>query len=189
MTRTLEFLAVACLAWCILLAAGCSGSDEAKKDQKKTAPGEFGSVATDSTPAPKTAVPADATQKEKELPQSDTEIPPAHRDPAQAKNPPSENPPSQNPPGVTPAGGTKTGTGLAMWSVQIGAFKSESGATQCANDARGKFNQPIYKDYDPVTGFYKVTVGSFSAYDQAGKYKLEVQGKGYPDAFPVEVKR
>jgi len=26
-------------------------------------------------------------------------------------------------------------------------------------------------------------------YDQAAKYKLEVQAKGYPDAFPVEVKR
>ncbi len=197
MTRIHHLLAAACLAACILLAAGCSGSDEAKKEQKQPSTGEFGTVSSDSTPAPKTPAPADASQKEKELPSSDAENPSANREREQSQNPPQSNPPSQNPPQSNPPSqnpsappaGTRTGSGLAMWSVQIGAFKSEAGATQCANEARGKFNQPIYKDYDPVTGFYKVTVGSFSGYDQAGKYKLEVQSKGYPDAFTVEVKR
>ena len=80
-------------------------------------------------------------------------------------------------------------TGLMMWSVQIGAFKAESGALQLVNEAKKKFNQPVYKEYDPVSGFYKVNIGSFSKRDEASLFKTDVQAKGYPDAFTVEVRR
>jgi cell division septation protein DedD len=82
-----------------------------------------------------------------------------------------------------------TREGLMMWSVQIGAFKLESGALQLFDRVKGTFSQPVYKDYDPATGFYKVTVGSFPSKDAANTFKGEVQSKGYPDAFTVEVRR
>jgi hypothetical protein len=56
-------------------------------------------------------------------------------------------------------------------------------------DLKKKFNQPLYKRYDPVTGYYKVTLGSFPTREQAAEYKLEVQSRGFPDAFTVEVAR
>ena len=83
----------------------------------------------------------------------------------------------------------QTGAGAMMWSVQIGAFKAESGAFQLVSEAKNKFKQPVYKQYDPVSGFYKVTVGSFQTHDQAAQFKSEVQAKGYQDAFLVEVRR
>ncbi len=80
-------------------------------------------------------------------------------------------------------------TGLMMWSVQIGAFKDEQGAVKLVQEARQKLSQPLYKDYDPVTGFFKVTVGSFTTQEQASRYKQEIRTSGYPDAFTVEVRR
>jgi cell division septation protein DedD len=76
-----------------------------------------------------------------------------------------------------------------MWSVQIGAFKAEAGATSLLNEAKAKMNQPVYKDYDPVSGLYKVTIGSFQTREQATQFKEEVIGKGYSGAFSVEVRR
>jgi cell division septation protein DedD len=88
---------------------------------------------------------------------------------------------------ATPA--TQPHGGSMMWSVQIGAFKTESGAFTLVEEAKKKFNQPVYKRYDPVTGFYKVTLGSFPVREQAADFKAEVQSRGYPDAFTVEVAR
>lgn len=76
-----------------------------------------------------------------------------------------------------------------MWSVQLGAFKSEAGALQLIGEVKQKFNQPVYKRYDAVTGFYKVTLGSYQTRDDASRFKLDVQSRGYPDAFVVEVAR
>ena len=76
-----------------------------------------------------------------------------------------------------------------MWSVQIGAFKSEAGALQLVEELKQKFNQPVYKRYDPATGYYKVTLGSFPTREAATQYKAEVQSRGYPDSFIVEVAR
>lgn len=79
--------------------------------------------------------------------------------------------------------------GSMMWSVQLGAFKSEAGAFQLIEELKQKFNQPVYKRYDPVTGYYKVTLGSYQTREKAGEFKLDVQSRGYPDAFTVEVAR
>ncbi|MBN1446443.1 MAG: SPOR domain-containing protein, partial [Bacteroidetes bacterium] len=87
----------------------------------------------------------------------------------------------------TPAVSPRAGT--MMWSVQLGAFKNESGAFELVEELKKKFNHPVYKRYDPATGYYKVTMGSFQDRDQAANFKMEVQSRGYPDAFTVEVAR
>lgn len=84
---------------------------------------------------------------------------------------------------------SSTARGVLMWSVQIGAFKDEEGALKMVDEAKQTLKQPIYKDFDPATGFYKVTVGSFANKEDAGRYKADVQANGFPDAFSVEVRR
>ncbi len=169
---------------------GCSGSEEMKKtDESSQSSGEFKKTDKDEVDIPKTATPPGTEEKtpEADLPQTEKDLPKDVQTPPQ--NPPQQIP-QVSPPQTQPVPpGTTQRTGATMWSVQIGAFKNEAGALQAANEAKQKFNQPVYKDLDPATEFYKVTVGSFQTYDQASKYKLEVQAKGFPDAFPVEVKR
>jgi cell division septation protein DedD len=91
------------------------------------------------------------------------------------------------PPAPTPAVAPRSGA--MMWSVQLGAFKNESGAFELVDELKKKFNQPVYKRYDAATGYYKVTLGSFQEREQAAAFKLDVQSRGYPDAFTVEVAR
>lgn len=177
--KIFQRISVLFLGVCFIGFVGCSGSDEAKKNeeaQKQNA--EFSKTDQGETPTPKTVTPPDVKPVEKELPQTEKEIPQQQEPPKVTKE---ESPAMQTQPTQK--------SGSTMWSVQIGAFKNEAGALQLASEAKMKFNQPIYKDFDPVTGFYKVTVGSFSTHDQVSKYKLEVQSKGYPDAFAVEVRR
>lgn len=91
------------------------------------------------------------------------------------------------PPAPTPAVAPRSGA--MMWSVQLGAFKNESGAFELVDELKKKFNQPVYKRYDAATGYYKVTLGSFQEREQAAAFKAEIQSSGYPDAFTVEVAR
>jgi len=79
--------------------------------------------------------------------------------------------------------------GTMMWSVQVGAFRSDEGALQLVEEVKRKFNQPVYKRYDPVSGLHKVTLGSYRTREEATTFKLDVQARGYPDAFIVEVAR
>jgi cell division septation protein DedD len=107
---------------------------------------------------------------------------------------PKEEPPVATPtselPRITPQKPVQpAASGIMMWSVQIGAFKEEQGAVKLLKEAKTQVKQPVYKDYDPVTGFYKVTVGSFSNQEQASSYKQEIRTNGFPDAFTVEVRR
>ena len=90
-------------------------------------------------------------------------------------------------PDTAPA--TAPRAGSMMWSVQLGAFKSEAGAFQLIEELKKKFNQPVYKRYDPASGYYKVTLGSYPTREAATEFKLDVQSRGYPDAFTVEVAR
>ncbi|MDT8324714.1 MAG: SPOR domain-containing protein [Bacteroidota bacterium] len=99
-----------------------------------------------------------------------------------------EVPPAPAPTPV-PAPAVAPRSGAMMWSVQLGAFKSESGAFELVDELRKKFNQPVYKRYDAATGYYKVTLGSFQEREQAAAFKADVQSRGYPDAFTVEVAR
>lgn len=187
MIQTFDRILKTLCVFSVLFLIGCSGSDETKKDEtSKEQSGEFKKTDADvAPPVPKTTIPPEAEVKktEQDIPSNEKDLPkdvPANE--PEIRKPKIEEYPTQQPPSTQK-------TAQIMWSVQIGAFKNESGALQAANEARAKFNQPIYKDLDPVTGFYKVTVGSFATHDQASRFKLEVQSKGYPDAFPVEVRR
>lgn len=160
---------------CLMLFAwiGCSASEEAGRD---SADGKSSEAATTETQG-------------NTIPAANTGQPPA-KVPSQEEAPPpvqeSGTPPGQQAPQVDQQ---PQQPGIMMWSVQIGAFKQEAGAMQLFEDIKSKFNQPVYKDYDPVSGFYKITIGSFQTREQAASLKADAQAKGYPDAFTVEVRR
>lgn len=153
----------------LIILFGCSSSEEtAKQENSETQEkGEFKKVDADDGGVMPEGEIQDTQQTEKNAPVVKEPIPPPTEEPTQPM----------------------TKTGIIMWSVQLGAFKNESGAVQLVNEIKGKFNQPVYKDYDPVSGFYKVTLGSFQTREQASSFKAEVLSKGYPDAFTVEVRR
>ncbi len=111
----------------------------------------------------------------------DTPTPPKTETPAVQETAP--------PPAPAPTPAVSPRSGAMMWSVQLGAFKNESGAFELVSELKKKFNQPVYKRYDAATGYYKVTLGSFQEREQAAEFKLDVQSRGYPDAFTVEVAR
>ncbi len=166
---------------------GCSSSEETATKEEKQPAREFKQVEPQKETLPKTDTPDVDKQ---EMPSTEKNIP------ADQQKQPEVKPQTKS---VKQSGDTEpqyeqqqqqqTGSAALMWSVQIGAFKAESGAFQLVADAKNKFKQPVYKQYDPVSGFYKVTVGSFQMKDQASQFKTEVQAKGYQDAFLVEVRR
>lgn len=169
-----------CIA--LLLCTACSSSDElsASEQSQQETDRSFQRIDDEDEPIiPETDEPVRLEIVEDEdLPGTERPVPVTIKT---AEPPPV---PQQAPPSTTDTHG-----GSMMWSVQIGAFKTESGAFSLVEEAKQKFNQPVYKRYDPVTGFYKVTLGSFPAREQAANYKAEVQSRGYPDAFTVEVAR
>jgi cell division septation protein DedD len=180
----LPLLLVFCIA---AVGAGCSSSEETAGAKPA---GAFTRTEADSVSLPRTPQPTaheDMPAPERTLPPSDQK-PPATREAPQEK--PADTKPAAPPPAVQqPAATPAQKTGIPMWSVQLGAFKSEQGANQLITEAKSKLNAPLYKDYDPASGFYKVTVGSFPTREQAAQYKTEVQAKGYTDSFVVEVRR
>jgi cell division septation protein DedD len=159
-----------------LLAAGCSASEEAAKTDDTTSP-EFQKTDKQEVVLPTTETPPGS--KLEDIQSTEKNVPVVEPKPEAAKDPQPEQQKSVE--------GQKKG--LLMWSVQLGAFKAESGAMQLVTEAKGKFNQPVYKDFDPVSQLYKVTVGSFQTREQASQFKEEVIGKGYAGAFSVEVRR
>ncbi len=171
----------------------CSSSEEISSTPSTTESEEavFERVDREETIIPETDLPADAPPSPaQEAPKIERSVP---------MQPPSDLPASQETPVAAPKTqipekpvplSTETAPGgTMMWSVQLGAFKSESGALQLIDEVKKKFNQPVYKRYDAVTGFYKVTLGSYQNREDAGRFKLDVQSRGYPDAFVVEVAR
>jgi cell division septation protein DedD len=186
----------------LLFIAGCSGSEETSGDQRDN-PEEF--IQIDDTNAP--VLPEEGVSDENpRMPEEPAETETWNENSnVKPKNIETDNTapevrtveaaPATH---TEPATGTQTlppnneaqkNAGLMMWSVQIGAFKEENGAIRLVQEAKSALNQPIYKDYDPVSGFYKVTVGSFTSQEQASRFKQDVRAAGYPDAFTVEVRR
>lgn len=172
--RSILFLAASLIVTTAF--TGCSSSEESTDDLGAPPQGEFQRIDADDEITP-IITDTDATADD-ELPTTEKNVPTRAPEPQPAAT--QETPPAQQ---------TQPARGMMMWSVQIGAFKVESGAIALVNEAKAKFNQPVYKDFDPVTNFYKVNVGSFSTREQAAQFKLEVQSKGYPDAFSVEARR
>ena len=165
------FLAIA------FLAAGCSSSEEAAKTDDTSSP-EFQKTDKQEVVLPTTETPPGS--KLEDIQSTEKNVPVVDPNPEVQKDAQPEQIQKS-------AEGQKKG--LLMWSVQLGAFKAESGAMQLVAEAKGKFNQPVYKDFDPVSQLYKVTVGSFQTREQASQFKEEVIGKGYAGAFSVEVRR
>ncbi len=177
------------------LLVGCSSSDELSNtdEQKPDENGAFQRVDREEPIIPETDEPVqleavedeDMPAEEKPVPVrtgGDAE-PPVAAPPARQESVPQKPAPETAAPAAAPRAGSM------MWSVQLGAFKAEAGAFQLIEELKQKFNQPVYKRYDPVTGYYKVTLGSYQTREQAAEFKLEVQSRGYPDAFTVEVAR
>ena len=164
-----------------LFAAGCSSSEETAKQDGTSTSGEFQRTDKEQAVIPSTDTPPssrkdDIPSTERNTPTRTTERE-AATETVITKQPELSRQPDP------------TKTGALMWSVQIGAFKAEAGANSLLNEAKAKMNQPVYKDYDPVSGLYKVTIGSFQTREQATQFKEEVIGKGYSGAFSVEVRR
>jgi cell division septation protein DedD len=172
--HTILFLAASLIVSSAFI--GCSSSEESTDDLGVPPQGEFQRIDADDEITP-IITDTDASA-DGELPTTEKNVPTRAPEPQPAAT--QETPPAQQ---------TQPARGMMMWSVQIGAFKVESCAIALVNEAKAKFNQPVYKDFDPVTNFYKVNVGSFSTREQAAQFKLEVQSKGYPDAFTVEARR
>ncbi|MDH7514962.1 MAG: SPOR domain-containing protein [Bacteroidota bacterium] len=154
-------------AW-VLCFVGCSPSEETVSGEAVRAPEEFKKTDDTQTVVPSTDQPTDSVATQ------------------QGKVPARESESRDLPP---PVRSDLPKKGAVMWSVQIGAFRAESGADQLFTDARTKFSVPVYKDYDSVSGLFKITVGSFQTREQAARFKEEVIQRGYPDAFIVEVYR
>lgn len=170
------------------LFSACSSSDELSnaEQQKADENGNFQRVDKEEPIIPETDEPVKLEAvADEDMPASETPVPVKSTTETKAA------PPASKQETVPAAASTAAppNAGSMMWSVQLGAFKSEAGAFQLIEEIKQKFNQPVYKRYDPVTGYYKVTLGSYQTREKAGEFKLEVQSRGYPDAFTVEVAR
>jgi cell division septation protein DedD len=196
MTARITLAALPLLLAALLVTSACSSSDELEGGTGATSEqseGEFKKTATDETVLPSTdkppeKKPADAATEKQEagVPADDESLAPATANPGQAPTGTQKDAPVTTP---APVPQQAAKTGAPMWSVQLGAFRQESGATQMVTELKQKFNQPVYRSFDAASGFYKVTLGSFPNREQATAYKMEVQARGYPDAFVVEVTR
>jgi cell division septation protein DedD len=177
-----KYFLLACVVITAFLCFGCSSSEEASQKDAATQPQEFKQVNDKEDVVPKTATPDSDKQ---EIPNVEKNVQAEQQKQAETSKPA----PQAQPNATGREQPVQPSSGAMMWSVQIGAFKAEAGALQLVSDAKNKFKQPVYKQYDPVSGFYKVNVGSFQAREQAAQFKAEVQTKGYQDAFLVEVRR
>jgi len=185
-----QFMSIMLLLAAFLFIGACSSSDElGSSDETKKEDNSFQRVDKEESIIPETDEPIDIEVVE------DEEAPDVEEVPVRVTAPETsglkETPAVQEEAPVTPQAAPPVAprSGAMMWSVQLGAFKNESGAFDLVKDLKNKFNQPVYKRYDAATGYYKVTLGSFQSREQAAEFKADVQSRGYPDAFTVEVAR
>jgi cell division septation protein DedD len=69
------------------------------------------------------------------------------------------------------------------WRVQIFASSAMASAEELAKEARRKFTEAVYVEYEPP--LYKVRVGDFLTKPAAKQMATRVQAEGY-DAWVVE---
>ncbi|MCB2204372.1 SPOR domain-containing protein [bacterium] len=173
----------------LMFVAACSSSEEVNSKDGAQGDESFQKVDQEESIIPETDEPVEIEVVEDEGEAEVEPVPIRDEEPAAATE--AEPPAKQEAPPVekTQPANVAPRSGSMMWSVQLGAFKNESGAFELVNELKNKFNQPVYKRYDAATGYYKVTLGSFQKRDEAASFKAEVQSLGYPDAFTVEVAR
>jgi len=80
---------------------------------------------------------------------------------------------------VTPAGNM-----VAGYRVQLFASNTNDGANQVASEARFKFTDQVYVEYDAP--YYKVRVGDFINRSDAEILREKAKNSGYPDAWIVQ---
>jgi hypothetical protein len=79
---------------------------------------------------------------------------------------------------------TPTGNMVAGYRVQLFASNTNDGANQVASEARFKFTEQVYVEYDAP--YYKVRVGDFVNRSDAELLREKAKNSGYPDAWIVQ---
>lgn len=86
-----------------------------------------------------------------------------------------------------PSDTTKTalgGTKVPGYRVQIFASSTNEGAERVASEARFKFTEQVYVEYEPP--YYKVRVGDYKNRSDAEILREKAKSLGYPDAWIVQ---
>jgi cell division septation protein DedD len=73
---------------------------------------------------------------------------------------------------------------VAGWRVQLAAYSSLVDADVRAREARAKFTEPVYVEYEPP--FYKVRVGDFLGRPEAESMATRARAEGYQGAWVVD---
>jgi len=71
------------------------------------------------------------------------------------------------------------------YRVQIATTKLFGEARKAARIAREIFDRPVFVDYE--VPYYKIRVGNFNSRDDAERYRRQVRGAGYGNAWVVAV--
>ena len=75
---------------------------------------------------------------------------------------------------------------LISYTVQIGAFTTESNASKFLESAEKVLRGDIY--FKLINGLYKVRIGKFFSNDEALSNLKLIQDSGFTDAFIIELK-
>lgn len=79
---------------------------------------------------------------------------------------------------------TPTGTKVPGYRVQIFASSTQEGADKVASEARFKFTEQVYVEYEPP--YYKVRLGDYKNRSDAEILREKAKNLGYLDAWIVQ---
>lgn len=79
---------------------------------------------------------------------------------------------------------TPTGTTVPGYRVQLFASATNDGANKIASEARFKFTEQVYVEYEAP--YYKVRVGDYKNRSDAEILREKAKNLGYPDAWIVQ---
>lgn len=81
---------------------------------------------------------------------------------------------------------------IEYYSVQVGAFIEPLNAEEALRKIRQRFDLEASNDYDPVEQLYKITIGTFTLYEDAQMFRDRIM-RDYPgqyiDAWIVDMAR
>jgi len=167
--KTKHFTLIVFLTWMFfsasLLFVGCSGSEETEEE-----------ITEEEQPVPKETVQKPAVKKDTVVVTTKDTVQ------VQVIQTPKTQP-------TQPEVVTTLPTITTVFSVQIGAFHNAQYAEQTYRKAMQNFTEPVYKDYDALTKFHRVTVGNFRTKADALEFRQTCVKKGYKDAWVIEVER
>lgn len=73
-------------------------------------------------------------------------------------------------------------------TIQLGAFRDESYATNFYTKARGELGNDVRKTLDPLDGLYKITIGVYDNVEAANSDLQSIISRGFRDAFAKTIK-